>query len=216
LERPRQVNILLADGHDIVRRGVRDLLSSHPEWQVCGEARNGRDAITLATRFKPDVLVIAIDLPELDGIETARWIKRMIPETEILFYTSHDEEYLIARALQMGARGYVLKADPDEKLIEAIGALVLHVPFFTAKAAEMLLKDLRKTSLKEPEPQLTSREREIMTMIAQGISNKEIASHLKISPKTVEAHRSAIMRKLGLQSITELVRYAIRNKLIEP
>lgn len=216
MERPRQVNILLADGHDIVRRGVRDLLSSHPEWQVCGEARNGRDAITLATRFKPDVLVIAIDLPELDGIETARWIKRMIPETEILFYTSHDEEYLIARALQMGARGYVLKADPDEKLIEAIGALVLHVPFFTAKAAEMLLKDLRKTSLKEPEPQLTSREREIMTMIAQGISNKEIASHLKISPKTVEAHRSAIMRKLGLQSITELVRYAIRNKLIEP
>src|SRR5581483_1619788 len=162
---------------DIVRRGVRALLSSHPDWHVCGEARNGRDSITLATRLKPDLLVIAIDLPELDGIESARWIKRMMPETEILFYTSHDEEYLIARALQMGARGYVLKSDPDEKLIEAIKALASHVPFFTAKAAEMLLRDLRKTSSKEPEPQLTSREREIMTMLAEGISNKEVASH---------------------------------------
>jgi DNA-binding NarL/FixJ family response regulator len=217
LQRPKLINIFLVDGHEIVRRGLRDLLASHREWHVSGEADNGRNAVNLILQTTPDIVILALDLPELNGIEVALQVKQALPSTEILFYTHHDEEYLIAEALRTGARGYVLKSDHEDKLIEAIGAMANHLPFFSAKAAEMLLNDLIKTgSKRQKAPALTQRERDVIQLLADGKSNREIASRLEISVKTVETHRSSIMRKLKLNSITELVRYAIRNKLIQP
>jgi DNA-binding NarL/FixJ family response regulator len=217
LQRPNIVNILLVDSQDIVRRGLRDLLAPHRQWQVSGEADNGRKAVSLILQTRPDIVILAIDLPEVNGIEVASQVKQAQPSTEILFYTYHDEEYLIAEALRTGARGYILKSDSEDKLIEAIGAMANHLPFFTAKAAEMLLNDLIKTGAKRQKtPALTQRERDVIQLLADGKSNREIASRLEISVKTVETHRSSIMRKLKLNSITELVRYSIRNKLIQP
>jgi DNA-binding NarL/FixJ family response regulator len=217
LQRPNIVNILLVDSQDIVRRGLRDLLAPHRQWHVCGEADNGRKAVSLILQTTPDIVILALDLPEVNGIEVACQVKQELPSTEILFYTYHDEEYLIAEALRTGARGYILKSDSEDKLIEAIGAMANHLPFFTAKAAEMLLNDLIKTGAKRHKtPALTQRERDVIQLLADGKSNREIASRLEISVKTVETHRSSIMRKLKLNSITELVRYAIRNKLIQP
>jgi len=217
LQRPKLVNIFLVDGHDIVRRGLRDLLGPHREWHVCGEADNGRKAVSLILQTAPDLVILALDLPELNGIEVASQIKQALPSTELLFYTHHDEEYLIAEALRTGARGYVLKSDNEDKLIEAIGAMASHLPFFSAKAAQMLLNDLIKAgATRQKAPALTQRERDVIQLLADGRSNREIASRLEISIKTVETHRSSIMRKLKLNSITELVRYAIRNKLIQP
>jgi DNA-binding NarL/FixJ family response regulator len=217
LQRLRILNILLADEQDIVRRGLRDLFASHREWSICAEARNGQDAIRLALEMTPDIVILGIDLPGLGGIEAASRIRQERPSIEILFYTYHDEEYLIADALRTGARGYVLKSDGEDKLIEAVGALANHFPFFSTKAAELLLNDLIKSREKRHKtPELTHRERDVLQLLADGKSNREIASRLEISAKTVETHRSSIMRKLRLNSITELVRYAIRNKLIQP
>ena len=217
MQRTKAVNIFLVDSHEIVRRGLRDLLASHREWHVCGEADNGRSAVSLILQTAPDIVILGLDLPELNGIEVASQVKQALPSAEILFYTYHDEEYLIAEALRTGARGYVLKTDTEDKLIEAIGAMANHLPFFTAKAAEMLLNDLIKGGgSHQKAPSLTQRERDVIQLLADGRSNREIASRLEISVKTVETHRSSIMRKLKLNSITELVRYAIRNKLIQP
>jgi DNA-binding NarL/FixJ family response regulator len=217
LQRTKTVNIFLADSHEIIRRGLRDLLASHREWHVCGEASNGRSAVSLILQTAPDIAILGLDLPELNGIEVASQVKEALPSTEILFYTYHDEEYLIAEALRTGARGYVLKTDNEDKLIEAIGAMANHLPFFTSKAAEMLLNDLIKAGVNHQKaPSLTQRERDVIQLLADGRSNRDIASRLEISIKTVETHRSSIMRKLKLNSITELVRYAIRNKLIQP
>jgi DNA-binding NarL/FixJ family response regulator len=208
----------LADEHDIVRRGLRALFASHTEWKICAETKNGRNAVTLASDLRPDIVITDIDLPELNGIEAARWIKRGRPETEILFYTSHNEEYLIAQAITAGARGYVLKSDSEEKLTEAVRALAGHLPFFSVEAAQLLLRDLVKSesTRRYTRQMFTRRERDVIQLLADGKSNREIASHFEISIKTVETHRSAIMRKLGINSITDLVRYAIRNKLIQP
>ena len=217
MQRPKIVNIFLVDDHEIVRRGLRNLLAAHGEWHVCGEASNGRKAVSQILQTIPDIIILALDLPELNGIEVASQVKQALPSTEILFYTHHDEEYLIAEALRTGARGYILKSDSEDKLIEAVGAMANHLPFFTAKAAEMLLNDLIKTGTKRHKtPLLTQRERDVIQLLADGRSNRDIASRLEISVKTVETHRSSIMRKLKLNSITELVRYAIRNKLIQP
>ena len=211
------LDILLVDGHDIVRRGLRSLLAPHPEFKVSGEASSGREAIDLTLRLEPDLVILGIDLAESNGIDVAHSIKRIRPITEILFYTSHDEEYLIAQALRAGARGYVLKSDSETRLLEAVRALARHLPFFTAKASQMLLRDLVKPDVKRQADQaLTARERDVVRLLVDGKSNREIASSLGISIKTVETHRSAIMRKLSLQSITDLVRYAIRNKIIQP
>ena len=171
----------------------------------------------LTIQLKPDLVILGIDLAELNGIDVAHSIKRICPVTEILFYTSHDEEYLIAQALRAGARGYVLKSDSENRLLEAVQALARHLPFFTSQASQLLLRDLLKTDVKRQAGQaLTARERDVVRLLADGKSNREIAFSLGISIKTVETHRSAIMRKLSLQSITDLVRYAIRNKIIQP
>jgi DNA-binding NarL/FixJ family response regulator len=211
------LKILLADNHDVLRRGLNSLLASHSGWSVCGEAKSGLDAVRLAWKLKPDIVILGLEMPGINGIEATRQITCARPTTQVLFYTIHDEEYVIVEALKAGARGHVLKSDSEDTLIEAITALAKRVPYFSTRAAETLLDQLLKSGAGANDADvLTDREGEIIQLLADGKSNKEIATQLQISVKTVEAHRSAIMRKFGFKSITELVRYAIRNRLIEP
>jgi len=212
-----RLRVLLADDHDVVRKGLRAVLEAREGWSVCGEANNGREAVKLAAELKPDVAVLDLEMPELNGLEATRQIRKDQPEVEVLIFTMHDTEYLIREVLSAGARAYVLKSDGGRKLVEAIEAVSRHKPFFTAKASEALLNNFLKS--RNPAAQnsvLTDREREIVQLVAEGKTNKEVAAALRISVKTVETHRAAAMRKLGFSSIVPLVRYAVRNKLIEP
>ena len=213
------VRILVADDHDVVRRGLREQLSAHEGWEICGEASNGREAVQLAMKLSPDVAVIDLSMPELNGLEATRQIRREMPGTEVVIFTMHETEQLIREVLSAGARGYVLKSDAGRHLTSAVEALSHRRPFFTAKVSEALLDAFLKSSAKEDEGSafraLTDREREIVQMLAEGKSNKEIATRLSISVKTVETHRATVMRKLDINSIVELVHYAIRNQLVE-
>jgi DNA-binding NarL/FixJ family response regulator len=209
------IRILLADDHDIMRRGLRDILNTYEGWEVCGEASNGRDAVRMAEELKPDVVVLDLSMPELNGIEACRAIKKTLANTEVLIYTLHETEQLIRKALAAGARGFVLKSDAEVKLVEAIDALSRHKPFLNSKASETLLESFIKNAEElEEDTVLTSREREIVQLLTEGKTNKEVASLLSISVRTVEAHRAAIMNKLGIDSLAELVHYAIRNNII--
>jgi DNA-binding NarL/FixJ family response regulator len=207
----------LADDHELLRRGVRTLIAEHRAWSICGEAANGRHAVKLALATKPDIVVLDIEMPELNGMEAARSIKQALPQTEILIYTLYDSEHIIRRVLQAGVRGYVLKSEEPQKLVDAIEALGKHKPYFGGAVSYALLDDLLKSKGELDEPSLlTARELQIVRLLADGKSNRDIASQFRKSVKTVETHRASIMRKLGVNSITELVRYAIRNKLIQP
>jgi DNA-binding NarL/FixJ family response regulator len=211
------LRILLADDHELLRRGVRTLIAEHRAWSICGEAANGRHAVKLALATKPDIVVLDIEMPELNGMEAARRIKLALPQTEILIYTMYDSEHIIRRVLQTGVRGYVLKSEEPQKLVDAIEALGKHTPYFGGAVSHALLHDLLKSKGESDEPSLlTVRELQIVRLLADGKSNRDIASQFRKSVKTVETHRASIMRKLGVNSITELVRYAIRNKLIQP
>jgi DNA-binding NarL/FixJ family response regulator len=209
------IRILLADDHDIMRRGLRDILNTYEGWEVCGEASNGRDAVRMAEELRPDIVVLDLSMPELNGIEACRVIKKTLANTEVLIYTLHETEQLIRKALTAGARGFVLKSDAEVKLVEAIDALSRHKPFLNSKASETLLESFIKNAEgAEEDSVLTSREREIVQLLTEGKTNKEVASMLSISVRTVEAHRAAIMNKLGINSLAELVHYAIRNNII--
>jgi DNA-binding NarL/FixJ family response regulator len=207
--------IVLADDHLIVRRGLRALLETRSDFVVCAEAGDGREAVDLVLQHKPDVAVLDISLPLLNGVEATRHIRKGSPDTEILVFTMHDGDELIREALHAGARGYLLKSEGDEQIINAVAALARHRPFFSAQASEALLDSFSNGSGASANV-LTMREREIVQLIAEGNSNKTIARSLAISVKTVESHRSTAMRKLGMHSSAELVRYAVRNKLIQP
>ncbi len=217
----KPLRILLADDHDVVRRGLRALLGTHPGWEVCGEAVTGRDAVEKARQLNPDIAVIDISMPELNGLEATRQIRKECPQTEVLVVTIHESDQIVRAVLEAGARGYILKSDSDDNLILAVEALRAHKPFFTARATEMLLcrfgRDGRiRLSPEEAVPcRLTPREREIVQLLAEGKSNKEVARILSISVKTAETHRANIMRKLELHSMSELVRYAIRNHIVQ-
>ena len=213
------LRILIVDDHAVVRRGVRTLLESHAEWQVAGEASTGREGVELAARLQPDVIVLDLSLPELNGLDAIRQMLEGSPASQILVLTMHHSEEIVHDVLQAGARGYVLKSDADENLIEAVESLRQHKPFLTSTVTEFVLDDfLGKSDSRSGANKgtLTGREREIVQLVAEGNSSREIASALGLSVKTIEAHRFNIMRKLRLRSVTELVRYAIRNHLVQP
>ncbi len=209
------IRILIADDHEVVRSGLRKILEAQPSWEVVAEAGDGKDAITKATETKPDVAVLDYSLPLINGIEATRQIRARLPKTEVLIFTMHDNETLIQELLKAGARGYLLKSDAKRHLIGAIELLAGHKPFFTAKVSEALLDSFLARPAREGST-LTNRERGVVQLIAEGHTNKQIANILNISLKTVETHRAAIMRKLNLSSSAGLVRYAIRNKIVEP
>jgi DNA-binding NarL/FixJ family response regulator len=208
------LQILLADDHVIVRRGLRALLETNQDFVVCAEAGDGRDAVELAIKHKPDIAVVDVSLPILNGIEATRQIRRGSPATEVLVFTMHDSDELISEVLHAGARGYLLKSEADDQVINAVRTLARHRPFFSTKVSETLLDKFNSGSTGHSNL-LTAREREIVQLIAEGNSNKKIALLLDVSIKTVETHRSAAMYKLGIRSVAELVRYAVRNKLIQ-
>jgi DNA-binding NarL/FixJ family response regulator len=213
----KPLRIVIVDDHAVVRRGVRALLESQPGWEVAGEAVTGREAVDLAKRLYPDIVVMDISLPELNGLDAARQILKDSPRTEVLILTMHHSEELVRDVLQAGARGYVLKSDADESLIAAVQSLRDHKPFLTSTVTEFVLDDYVHRAEEDVvnAGTLTPREREIIQLLAEGKSNKETASALSVSVKTVEAHRANIMRKLRLRSISDLVRYAIRNKIVQ-
>ena len=207
--------ILIADYHEVVRSGLRSILDGQPNCEVIAEASDGKEAILKALETKPDIAVLEYTLPFVNGLEVTRQIRARLPRTEVLIFTMHDNEALIHDLLMAGARGFVLKTEAKRDLLEAIEALSSHTPYFTASISEALLESF----LEKPERRqsmLTNRERGVVQLIAEGHANKEIAAVLDISMKTVETHRASVMRKLGLTSGAALVRYAIRNKLVEP
>lgn len=210
----------MADDHDIIRRGLRQLLMAHPGWEVCGEAKNGKEAVTATVRLKPDIVVMDISMPELNGLEAARQIQKSAPHIGILILTMHFSDQLVRDVIESGARGYILKTDADRDLVSAVEAIANRRTYFTREASEILLTGVARpdasVSPKAPSrDRLTAREREIVRLLAAGKSSKDVSAELGISVKTAETHRANIMRKLELHSISELVRYAIRNQIIE-
>ena len=208
------IRILIADDHEVVRSGLRKILEAQPNWEVVAEAGDGKDAIHKAAETRPDVAVLDYSLPLVNGIEATRQIRARLPKTEVLIFTMHDNETLIQELLKAGARGYLLKSDARRHLIGAIESLAVHKPFFTAKVSEALL-DSYLTKPHREGSSLTNRERSVVQLIAEGHTNKQIAHILDISLKTVETHRASVMRKLNLSSSAGLVRYAIRNRIVE-
>jgi DNA-binding NarL/FixJ family response regulator len=211
------LRIVIVDDHAVVRRGVRALLESKPEWAIVGEATTGREAVDLAKRLQPDIVIMDLSLPELNGLDATRQIVKDSPRTEVIVLTMHHSEELARNVLQAGARGYVLKSDADQNLIAAVESLRQHKPFLTAAVTEFVLDDYihRTDEGAVGHAVVTPREREIIQLLAEGRSNKETASALGVSVKTVEAHRANIMRKLRLRSVSDLVRYAIRNRIVQ-
>ena len=209
--------IMIVDDHAVVRRGVRALLESHPGWEVSGEATTGREAVDLARQLQPDIVVMDLSLPELNGLDATRQILKESPRTEVVVLTMHHSEELARNALQAGARGYVLKSDADQNLIAAVESLRQHKPFLTSAVTEFVLDDYvqRVDAVDAGQPAVTPRERQIIQLLAEGKSNKESAAALGVSVKTIEAHRANIMRKLHLRSASDLVRYAIRNNIAQ-
>ena len=207
--------ILIADDHDVVRSGVCAILADQPGWEVVAEAEDGRQAVELAAETQPDIVVLDYQLPLLNGIDATREIRARSPKTEVLIFTMHESETLLRDMLEAGARGYLLKSDARRFLIAAVESLAHHKPFFTGSVSEALLE----AYLSKGGPRagaLTGRERGVVQFIADGHTNKEIAKLLGITLKTVETHRSSAMRKINVTSTATLVRYAIRNKLVDP
>jgi DNA-binding NarL/FixJ family response regulator len=213
-----QIRILIADDHEVVRNGVRDLLNAQPEFKVVCDATNGRDAIKLAEKHKPDVAVIDVSMPDLNGMDATRLIRKLSPETRVLIFSMHETEHLVHEVFNAGAQGYVLKSDAGTHLIAAVKALAAGGHFCSSQLSDVIFSAFLRSGGNLAAPAgdpLTLREREIIQLLAEGKSNKEVAQLLGISVKTAETHRAAIMRKLRLSTFSDLVRYAIRNKIIE-
>ena len=203
----------------MIRQGLRRVLEEHSGWEICGEAATGREAVALARRLRPDVVVMDFAMPELNGLEATRQIRDSLPGTEVVMLTMHDSDQLAREALAAGARGYVMKNDAGRVLVTAVKHLSRHRPFFTRSVSEMISQGFLKPSAgagDQPRTRLTSREREIVQLIAEGKSTKEVAALLEISVKTAETHRVNLMRKLNLHAVGDLVRYAIRNGIVQP
>jgi DNA-binding NarL/FixJ family response regulator len=210
------VRILIADDHEIVRMGLRALLEGHAGWEVCGEASNGKEAIEKAGKLHPDVVIVDVTMPQLNGLESARRILSASPDVRILVLSMHESEKLVEEALETGAHGFLLKSDAARELIAAVEAILKGRRFVGSKLAKTLVHPLTEAASFSPEVTLTGREREILQLLAEGRTSKEVALALNISTKTAETHRTNIMQKLNLHSITDLTRYAIRNKIVQP
>lgn len=216
------LRFLVADDHDVVRKGVRALLEAQPGWEVVAEASDGREAVEKAKLVQPDVTILDLSMPELNGLEAAREILKTVP-TKVLILTMYDSDPLIRQTLEAGARGYLLKSDAGRDLVSAVDALRRNKTFFTPKVAQMILEGYLGRPSKENEDEsnrknglrLTTRQEQILQLLAEGESSKELAAALNISVKTAETHRANIMRRLDCHTVTELVRYAIRNHVIE-
>ena len=210
------LRILIADDHEIVRRGVRQIVEAHPGWEVCGEAADGQAALNLAIKEKPDVMVLDVSLPIMNGIAVTRRLRQDAPQTKVLLFTMHDDDETVSAGLSAGARGYLLKMENEQLLETAISALGANRPYFSSVVSELLLDaavhDRRKSRLES----FTNRELEVAQLISEGNSNKQIARQLQISVKTVESHRAAAMRKAGVRTAAEFVRFGIKHNLIQP
>jgi DNA-binding NarL/FixJ family response regulator len=212
------LRILIADDHEVARQGIRSLLENHAGWEVCGEARDGREAVEFASQLKPDVLLLDIGMPNLNGLDAARQILTMLPEARILILTIHDSEQVVREVLAAGAQGFLLKSDAGRELVAAVEALQNRKTFFTSKVAQMMLNGyLRPHDESDASGQcvLTPREREVIQLVAEGKSTKEVATALSLSVKTAETHRTNLMRKLDLHSVADLTLYAVRNGIVQ-
>src|SRR5271167_1684653 len=216
-----KLRILIADDHEVVRRGLCTLLQSHDGWEICGEAKDGRQAVEMAGQLKPDVVIVDIGMPNLNGLAATRQLSQQNPQQKIIVLTITDSDQVIREALDAGARGFVLKSDAARDLVTAVEALQRNRMFFTPRVNDMVLAGFldKGHNLSHGEsprlPKLTSREREVIQLLAEGKSSKEVACVLNLSTKTAETHRSNIMRKLGFHSIRDLVVYAIQNNIIQ-
>lgn len=217
-DKGKSARIVIADDHEMVRRGLVATLADVGRWTVVAQADNGREAAELVATHKPDIAILDLSMPELNGLDATRRILAARPETCVLILTAHESEQLVREVLAAGARGYVLKSDAGRVLVRAVEALLEGQTFFTSKVARLVLEGyLRGGAAAAPEPgqTLSVREREIVQLLAEGASNKDVARALGISVKTAETHRSNIMRKMQFGSLSDLVKYAVRNKIIE-
>ena len=216
-----KLRILIADDHEIVRRGLCELLRAREGWEICGEASNGREAVEMARQLKPDVVIVDVSMPQLNGLDTTRQLVHNDPKAKVIVLTISDSDQVIREALNAGARGFLLKSDAARDLVSAVEALQSNRLFFTSRVNDLVLTGFldkgRAIARNEPPdmPALTLREREVTQLLAEGKSSKEVAALLNLSTKTVETHRSNIMRKLNLHSIRDLVVYAIKNNIIQ-
>jgi DNA-binding NarL/FixJ family response regulator len=212
------LRILIADDHEVARKGIRSLLENHPGWEICGEASDGREAVASVTKLKPDVLLLDIGMPNLNGLDATRQILAIMPEARILILTVHDSEQVVREVLAAGARGFLLKSDTGRDLVTAVEALQQGRTFLTSKVAQMMV-DVYLRPHSETDPSnpcvLTPREREVIQLVAEGKTTKEIATALNLSVKTAETHRTNLMRKLDLHSIADLTLYAVRNGIVQ-
>ena len=212
-----RLRIFLADDHSLVRRGIRSLLGVHSDWEVCGEATDGKEALEKVNQLNPDVLILDLNMPELNGLEVTRRVHKMCPKVEVLVLTVQDSEQVMRQVLEAGARGYMLKSDAGDELLTAVETVRRHHLFLSSQTSRMLRGSSapRANDDVTPNQPLSPRERQILQLLAEGKSTKEIATALDITVKTAETHRSNIMRKLDLHHVTEVVRYAIRNQVVQ-
>lgn len=211
------LRILIADDHEVVRRGIRALLEGHPGWEVCGEAVDGRNAVEKARELSPDLALLDIGMPNLNGLDAARQILKAAPRTRVLILSMHNSDQVVREVLEVGARGFILKSDAARDLVAAVEALQRRTTFFTSDVATIVLEGYLTRSINPEKPvknRLTAREREVVQLLAEGKSSKEVAVALNLSVKTAETHRTNVMRKLDLHSVADLVRYAVRNNIV--
>jgi len=215
----KPLSILIADDHAVMRRGLRALLETQPGWTVCAEACNGNEAVAEAQRLRPELAILDIGMPELNGLQATARIRKAVPQTRVLILTMHNDEDLVEATVKAGAHGYLLKSDAEQDLIAAVDALMQNRTFFTQTASEIVLhgfrSEARGAASESRGDLLSNREREILQLLAEGRSNKEAATKLGISTRTVENHRASIKKKLRCRSMADLVRCAIRKRIVE-